>query len=65
MPPTRRTSSTYAFVTPESLRHESKGFIDLLIKSSAIDSNFALVILNYKCFGPVASAERYARFTSV
>jgi hypothetical protein len=34
IPPTRRSSSTLSLVRPESLRQDSKGFIDLVIKLS-------------------------------
>jgi len=65
IPPTSKTSSTLSFVKPESLRHDSSGLRDLDIKSPAIYSNFALVRLIYRCLGPVASADRYAKLTSV
>jgi len=65
IPPTSKTSSTLSFVKPESLRHDSSGLRDLDIKSAAICSNFALVRLSYRCLGPVASADRYAKLTSV
>jgi len=29
IPPTNKTSSIWVFVKPESLRHPSKGFVDL------------------------------------
>jgi len=43
----------------------SQGLIVFLRKSSHSDSNLALEIVKFKCFGPVWSAVKYGKFISV
>lgn len=55
-PPTNNTSSIFSFVKPLSLIQFSHGLIVFFKKSSHNESNLALEMLRFKCFGPVASA---------
>lgn len=64
-PPTKRTSSIFSLVSPESLIQFSHGLMVFFKKSSQIDSNLALEIVKFKCLGPVESAVKYGRLTSV
>mmetsp|Transcript_12179 Transcript_12179/g.13884 ORF Transcript_12179/g.13884 Transcript_12179/m.13884 type:complete len:265 (-) Transcript_12179:14-808(-) len=65
IPPTSRISSILLLSIPESLMQFSRGLIVLVMRSSTSDSYFALVMDSCKCLGPVESAERYGRVTSV
>ena len=65
IPPTRITSPISPAERPASLRAVLHGSIVLSINSAQSDSNFALVNLIFKCFGPVLSAVMKGKFTSV
>jgi hypothetical protein len=65
IPPTRITSPISPAERPASLRAVLHGSIVLSINSPQRDSNFALVSLIFKCFGPVLSAVIKGKFTSV
>ena len=64
-PPTRRISDISSLEIFASLSASFNGSKLLSTKSSTNDSNFALVILWTKCFGPELSAVIYGRLTSV
>ena len=51
--------------TPASFMATLHGSIVRTIRSSTRDSSFARVSFMFRCFGPLASAVMYGRFTSV
>lgn len=53
IPPTNNTSSILSLVNPESFKHDSSGGIVFFINVSHNPSNLALVMVTYKCLGPV------------
>ena len=64
-PPTRMTSSMSLADRPASLSAILHGSMVRSISSSTSDSSLARVIFMLRCFGPLASAVMYGRFTSV
>ena len=64
-PPTSKISEISAFASLASFNANLRGSKLLSTKSSTKDSNFALVILWTKCFGPELSAVIYGKLTSV
>jgi hypothetical protein len=46
IPPTNKTSSILSLVKPESFKHASRGFIDLVTNSETIPSSLALEMLS-------------------
>ena len=65
IPPTRITSSISFLLNPESFNAVLQGANVFLINDSVNDSNFALVSLRFKCFGPVLSAVINGKLISV
>mmetsp|Transcript_32498 Transcript_32498/g.103215 ORF Transcript_32498/g.103215 Transcript_32498/m.103215 type:complete len:332 (-) Transcript_32498:120-1115(-) len=64
-PPTSSTSSTSPLSSLASRRQSRHGWIVRSTRSFTSASNLALVILMFRCFGPLASAVMNGRFTSV
>jgi len=52
-PPTFKYSFILSLESPDSFMQFSQGLIVFLRKSSHSDSNLALEIVKFKCFGPV------------
>ena len=65
IPPTKITSSISSALMFASFKAALHGLMLLLIRSSTRDSNWALVIFKFKCFGPDASAVMNGRLISV
>mmetsp|Transcript_4244 Transcript_4244/g.6281 ORF Transcript_4244/g.6281 Transcript_4244/m.6281 type:complete len:225 (-) Transcript_4244:682-1356(-) len=65
IPPTRITSWSSVLLMSASLMHFLHGSRVLSTRSCTRDSNWALEILVFMCFGPVASAVMKGRETSV
>ena len=65
IPPTRITSLISFAVHPASFSALRQGSRQRLTRSSTSDSNFARVILRFRCFGPDASAVMKGKLTSV